>query len=323
MDLDTQLEYILDRQTNTPEGRTRMLQYYDRMRSEMSGEAFVSYIGNLYNNLQPRRRRTRPSLTLGPIQDNRKRRRLNLTLETTPLIEQPNIFDVSCENRGYFNVDPLISPTSLDRQQLNRYKMVYNFHNWCSRNRIALDISMHSDIIKAKEYRDLQNMIQDRHKHRNIFGNLSGGTVPGHQINIPEDTLYNILEYVNFDRESLINILSSQGSIYDRPQNVYRNPVFNYRMHDLGNTTYYYPPSHRDITEPGPTCPICLQDYRHGETIGEIFTCGHSFHNHCARAWFSQKQTCPICYAELLPSSFGKKAKKKKRKKKVKRRVRY
>ena len=49
--------------------------------------------------------------------------------------------------------------------------------------------------------------------------------------------------------------------------------------------------SGRDET---PTCSVCLETYREGETVRTI-PCFHTFHAKCIDPWLAEKAECPIC----------------------------
>jgi len=54
------------------------------------------------------------------------------------------------------------------------------------------------------------------------------------------------------------------------------------------------------------TCPICLCEYEHGESIcwSHNKQCAHHFHAQCGIAWLAKHTECPICRANyLLPPS--------------------
>nr|XP_009779926.1 PREDICTED: E3 ubiquitin-protein ligase RNF181-like [Nicotiana sylvestris] len=49
------------------------------------------------------------------------------------------------------------------------------------------------------------------------------------------------------------------------------------------------------------TCAICLCVYQGEDTIGKL-QCGHEFHVGCVNKWLQQKNACPFCRAEVLPT---------------------
>ncbi len=46
--------------------------------------------------------------------------------------------------------------------------------------------------------------------------------------------------------------------------------------------------------EETPTCSVCLESYREGETVRTI-PCFHTFHAKCIDPWLAEKAECPIC----------------------------
>lgn len=45
-------------------------------------------------------------------------------------------------------------------------------------------------------------------------------------------------------------------------------------------------------------CVICLEDLKNGDKVISL-PCIHFFHSNCIKAWFSKKNSCPICKFEL------------------------
>ncbi|XP_063072566.1 nascent polypeptide-associated complex subunit alpha, muscle-specific form-like [Engraulis encrasicolus] len=43
-------------------------------------------------------------------------------------------------------------------------------------------------------------------------------------------------------------------------------------------------------------CPICLEDYQHGDELS-VLPCQHRLHSACARRWLERSRTCPVCRA--------------------------
>jgi len=47
-------------------------------------------------------------------------------------------------------------------------------------------------------------------------------------------------------------------------------------------------------------CPICLEEFKHGDFIQPFGVCAHQFHSSCLKSWLlSQKTSCPLCRVEL------------------------
>ncbi|EYU18974.1 hypothetical protein MIMGU_mgv1a0207311mg, partial [Erythranthe guttata] len=42
-------------------------------------------------------------------------------------------------------------------------------------------------------------------------------------------------------------------------------------------------------------CAICLEEYKHGDTLAGITACKHRYHVACITAWLVKNDTCPIC----------------------------
>ena len=50
-------------------------------------------------------------------------------------------------------------------------------------------------------------------------------------------------------------------------------------------------------------CPICLLVYEAGETVRKLPRCGHLFHAPCVDKWLVHRATCPLCRADLEPTT--------------------
>ena len=54
-----------------------------------------------------------------------------------------------------------------------------------------------------------------------------------------------------------------------------------------------------------PTCPICLDDYVHGETIIRELPCKHIFHPECIDPFLRDNSSlCPVCKKSALPAGY-------------------
>ncbi|MQM05931.1 hypothetical protein Taro_038750 [Colocasia esculenta] len=53
----------------------------------------------------------------------------------------------------------------------------------------------------------------------------------------------------------------------------------------------------------GGPCPICLSEYRPGETMRRIPECEHCFHAGCVDEWLRVSATCPVCRNSPVPSA--------------------
>lgn len=53
-------------------------------------------------------------------------------------------------------------------------------------------------------------------------------------------------------------------------------------------------------TESGTTaCPVCMEDFREGESVRILPGCSHTGHVACFDTWLMRSTTCPVCRAEL------------------------
>lgn len=43
------------------------------------------------------------------------------------------------------------------------------------------------------------------------------------------------------------------------------------------------------------TCPISLEEFRHGDSISRIRACGHQFKTESLQRWFQRNRRCPVC----------------------------
>ncbi|OIS98596.1 putative e3 ubiquitin-protein ligase hip1 [Nicotiana attenuata] len=70
---------------------------------------------------------------------------------------------------------------------------------------------------------------------------------------------------------------------------------------EVETRTYYSSVMDIDDDEEQETCAICLCEYEDEDTIGKL-QCGHEFHVGCVNKWLQQKNACPFCRAEVLPT---------------------
>lgn len=49
-------------------------------------------------------------------------------------------------------------------------------------------------------------------------------------------------------------------------------------------------------------CPVCLAEFRQGETLRRLDACGHAFHQECIDAWLARNVSCPVCRTTLAPA---------------------
>ncbi|CAL4965988.1 unnamed protein product [Urochloa decumbens] len=50
-------------------------------------------------------------------------------------------------------------------------------------------------------------------------------------------------------------------------------------------------------------CAVCLSELADGEKVRALPSCGHVFHVECVDAWLRSRTTCPVCRAQVRPSS--------------------
>lgn len=61
----------------------------------------------------------------------------------------------------------------------------------------------------------------------------------------------------------------------------------------------------RDVPFSQPTCPICLDDFTHDETVVRELPCQHIFHPECVDEFLrTSTSLCPICKKSALPAGF-------------------
>jgi len=52
-----------------------------------------------------------------------------------------------------------------------------------------------------------------------------------------------------------------------------------------------------------PKCPICIENFKKAETIMQLNSCKHTFHEKCIKFWLenpgNRSRTCPLCRQEL------------------------
>ncbi len=61
----------------------------------------------------------------------------------------------------------------------------------------------------------------------------------------------------------------------------------------------------RDVPFSQPTCPICLDDFEHDETVVRELPCQHIFHPECVDEFLrSNSSLCPMCKKSALPTGY-------------------
>jgi len=65
-------------------------------------------------------------------------------------------------------------------------------------------------------------------------------------------------------------------------------------MNLLADVTY------REGTLKHKECIICYADFKEGERVKRIVSCGHYFHEECIKSWLSKKQSCPTCRGLIM-----------------------
>tara|TARA_X000001036_G_scaffold439983_2_gene493496 strand:- start:1738 stop:2292 length:555 start_codon:yes stop_codon:yes gene_type:complete len=56
------------------------------------------------------------------------------------------------------------------------------------------------------------------------------------------------------------------------------------------------------VSNPVDRCPISHQEFRLGDSIGRINSCGHVFSEIGLRQWLQRNNTCPMCRTHVDPS---------------------
>ncbi|XP_051113299.1 putative RING-H2 finger protein ATL53 [Andrographis paniculata] len=47
-------------------------------------------------------------------------------------------------------------------------------------------------------------------------------------------------------------------------------------------------------------CTICLEEYKDSEPLAVIKPCDHRYHVVCAKTWFAENDTCPLCRTRVF-----------------------
>ena len=50
-------------------------------------------------------------------------------------------------------------------------------------------------------------------------------------------------------------------------------------------------------------CSICTLEYEPGQQVRSLDHCDHSFHTGCIDRWLADHNTCPLCRADIIPST--------------------
>ncbi|KAK8947585.1 E3 ubiquitin-protein ligase [Platanthera guangdongensis] len=68
-------------------------------------------------------------------------------------------------------------------------------------------------------------------------------------------------------------------------------------------TTYRYRPGINPSSDGDARvdCPVCLGEFREGDSIRLLPKCAHAFHRSCIDTWLSSHSNCPLCRADILP----------------------
>jgi len=83
----------------------------------------------------------------------------------------------------------------------------------------------------------------------------------------------------------------SNASIFNRGQN---------RIHNSAAITKRNRVSVEDIRDGGNMfCGLCFEKYIQNDTIIEISTCKHYFHQQCLLSWFADYDECPVCQIKV------------------------
>jgi hypothetical protein len=53
----------------------------------------------------------------------------------------------------------------------------------------------------------------------------------------------------------------------------------------------------------GPSCSICMEEFKQGDRAVRLKNCGHVFHGQCAGPWFANHTCCPNCRGEVAPAA--------------------
>lgn len=79
-------------------------------------------------------------------------------------------------------------------------------------------------------------------------------------------------------------------------------PQYTYTSKEAGAVAV---PGARQVPFTQPTCPICLDDFVHGETMVRELPCNHIFHPECIDPFLKDNSSlCPMCKKSSLPAGY-------------------
>ncbi|KAL2426185.1 hypothetical protein ABEF95_012445 [Exophiala dermatitidis] len=115
------------------------------------------------------------------------------------------------------------------------------------------------------------------------------------RLNVPQDVLDKMPQYIYTSKtEPAAQVNQSQGETsVDQGDNT---------TSASGATPR---PGVREVHFSQPTCPICLDDFVHGETTVRELPCNHIFHPECIDPFLRDNSSlCPMCKKSALPAGY-------------------